>query len=233
MPQSPATATPAPPTAQGIPAPPAAAAPTVTVTTPTSPVPLQGLPTSAVEVQGLRERREILRDQLTRASNRREGVVQELGSQTYQRAGPEVRLGMEQRLNALDARILEIEQEQALTERLLSNADPSVLASTVERPAPIIRVDQGVEPAAVFGSFGLGVLLTVLIGRMRRRRAYGRPGGVASAALPEDPRLDRLTYAVDAIAEEVERIGEGQRFVTQLLAGRNGAAALNAESERR
>ena len=34
----------------------------------------------------------------------------------------------------------------------------------------------------------------------------------------DDPRLDRLTHALDAVAVEVERIGEGQRFVTQLLA---------------
>jgi hypothetical protein len=31
-------------------------------------------------------------------------------------------------------------------------------------------------------------------------------------------RLARVEQAVDAIAVEVERIGEGQRFVTQLLA---------------
>jgi hypothetical protein len=33
-------------------------------------------------------------------------------------------------------------------------------------------------------------------------------------------RLERLEYAIDAIALEVERLGEGQRFVTKLLADR-------------
>lgn len=78
------------------------------------------------------------------------------------------------------------------------------------------------------------MVLTLFVSRFWWRRKYARAGVPTSRALPaEDPRFERLTYAVDAIAEEVERIGEGQRFVTQLLAGRNGASALNAESERR
>jgi hypothetical protein len=58
----------------------------------------------------------------------------------------------------------------------------------------------------------------------------------AGTALPHDPRLERLALAVDAVAEEVERIGEGQRFVTQLLAGRQDMPApvlRGADGERR
>ena len=33
---------------------------------------------------------------------------------------------------------------------------------------------------------------------------------------PFDQRLDRLQQSLDAIAVEVERVGEGQRFVTKL-----------------
>jgi hypothetical protein len=36
-------------------------------------------------------------------------------------------------------------------------------------------------------------------------------------------RLERLEHAVDAIAIEVERISEGQRFVTKVLAERPAA----------
>lgn len=80
MSQSPAPAAPAPTAAQGAAAP-APPAPTVTVSTPTGPVPLQGLPTTALEVRGLHERREILRDQLNRATNRRTELVNELESE--------------------------------------------------------------------------------------------------------------------------------------------------------
>lgn len=42
-------------------------------------------------------------------------------------------------------------------------------------------------------------------------------------------RLERIEQAVDAIAIEVERISEGQRFTTQLLSeGRQHAGALPA-----
>jgi hypothetical protein len=39
-------------------------------------------------------------------------------------------------------------------------------------------------------------------------------------------RLARLENSVDAAAVEVERISEGQRFTTKLLADRNGASAF-------
>lgn len=43
-------------------------------------------------------------------------------------------------------------------------------------------------------------------------------GGVDRSASPmADARLSRLEQAVDAIALEVERISEGQRFTTKLL----------------
>ena len=38
-------------------------------------------------------------------------------------------------------------------------------------------------------------------------------------------RLERIEQAVDAVAIEIERISEGQRFTTKLLAARVGAAA--------
>jgi hypothetical protein len=45
----------------------------------------------------------------------------------------------------------------------------------------------------------------------------------AAAELPKglDQRLERIEQAVDAIAIEVERISEGQRFTTKLLADRS------------
>jgi len=48
-------------------------------------------------------------------------------------------------------------------------------------------------------------------------------------------RLERIEQAVDAIAIEVERVSEGQRFVTRLLSERQpalGAAAPSAEPVR-
>jgi hypothetical protein len=44
-------------------------------------------------------------------------------------------------------------------------------------------------------------------------------------------RLDRIETAVDAIAIEVERVSEGQRFLTRLFTeGRDGGATAAAAS---
>ena len=47
-------------------------------------------------------------------------------------------------------------------------------------------------------------------------------------AMPEDTsqRLERIEHAIEAMSIEVERIAEGQRFVTQTMAKREGAPAL-------
>lgn len=49
-----------------------------------------------------------------------------------------------------------------------------------------------------------------------------------------DDRLSRMEQAIDAMAVEMERISEGQRFTTKLLAERSGASgdARNASIER-
>jgi hypothetical protein len=87
-------------------------------------LPLTGLPQNPEQVQGLRERREILRDQLERAVNRRDNLINELNGDGDRQLAPEARAGVQQRLNLIDDRILQIERDQALTERLLSSADP-------------------------------------------------------------------------------------------------------------
>ena len=44
--------------------------------------------------------------------------------------------------------------------------------------------------------------------------------GERRAVAERDARLERLEHAVDAIAIEMERIGESQRFLTKVLAER-------------
>ena len=46
-------------------------------------------------------------------------------------------------------------------------------------------------------------------------------------------RLERMETAIDAIAVEVERIAEGQRFTTKLLSERTGTALPAAASATR
>jgi hypothetical protein len=54
------------------------------------------------------------------------------------------------------------------------------------------------------------------------RRIWVRGGASAQRAIEieSSPRLQRMEEAIEAISIEVERIGEGQRFATRLLAER-------------
>jgi hypothetical protein len=218
MPQ-PADVLPPPP-----PAPPAPPGQPVAVDIGQGAIPLENLPRTTQQLQGLRERREILRDQLDRAQNRREETLRQLNNDGEGRLSPEARVGIQQRLTQLDQRILQIERDQATTEQLLSNAPADVLARAAQEERQRDnrnRVDEDEAVGAAFGAFGFGVVLTLVLSRIRRRFARRRAAklGVANPAVAaaDDPRIERLAQAVDAIAEEVERIGEGQRFVTQLL----------------
>jgi hypothetical protein len=73
-------------------------------------------------------------------------------------------------------------------------------------------------------ALALGIPLVRAIVRKADRQSL--PGGDART----DDRLARIEAAVDAIAIEVERISEGQRFVTKLLAEKP-AAKLSAPDQ--
>ena len=71
------------------------------------------------------------------------------------------------------------------------------------------------------GAFVL--LLPLVITFARRLWIRSRPS-VTSIDLDSSPRLQRIEQAVEAIAIEVERIGEAQRFTTKLLSERQPEA---------
>lgn len=73
------------------------------------------------DIAGLRSRRSELADQLDRAGNRRDNIIEEMREASGAERG-----GLEQRLAALDGRIVQIEADIAATERALTNA-PSAL----------------------------------------------------------------------------------------------------------
>jgi hypothetical protein len=62
----------------------------------------------------------------------------------------------------------------------------------------------------------------VLVFRMwlRHKEKMASLDGGTGRSIELEGRLERIEQAVDAIALEMERIGEGQRFVTKLLAER-------------
>jgi hypothetical protein len=94
-------------------------------------------------------------------------------------------------------------------------------------PAPMLDPD---AVTAVFVMTAIAILVPLSIGLSRR--LWRRP--MPPVRMLEEklsPRLDRLEQAVDAIAIEVERISEGQRFVTKVLSERPSAGNAQVSND--
>jgi hypothetical protein len=203
--------------------------PASTPTAPTAPtapyivtLPQGGTPVTANQLRGYRERLRELRSQLQDAASRRSNVASQL-----RRADESARPGFEARLQILDSQIMQLQRDIAVTGQLITNAPPELLATTT--PAfgrELAQNLDGIIPiVAILSIFVLGPF-AIAMSRLIWKRA-SLPPRVAGADQATQQRLDALQQAVDTIAIEVERISEGQRFVTRLLSER-AAPALDA-----
>ena len=78
--------------------------------------------------------------------------------------------------------------------------------------------------AFVAAIVAMGCFTGVLITWMKHRRSPQLPTSELMHRLDEiSDRVNRIETSVDAVALEVERISEGQRFTTRLLADKTGA----------
>jgi hypothetical protein len=180
------------------------------------------VPKTRSEVRDLVRQREVLSDQLTNVSERRS----ELSTELQGTVDPVARTGLEQRLTVLDKRILQLETDLANTGRQLASA-PSALVSTAETDeAPGGGSDFAEGMAA--GGFSVLLLSTVFFLVSRRRWKRRTRAGQPQLGSDASQRLERLEQGMEAIAIEIERVSEGQRFVTKLLSTRESAARTEA-----
>jgi hypothetical protein len=79
-----------------------------------------------------------------------------------------------------------------------------------------------VEPEVIIVPVVFSMPAIVLLARMwfRHKEKMATLDPAPGLVRSLEARLERVEQAVDAIAVEVERVGEGQRFVTKLLADR-------------
>ncbi len=180
------------------------------------------MPMTREEVAAIRARRAELSTQLNSASRRRRDLAQQVPN-----AEGATRAGLEQRIAVLDERIVQLESDIAETGRQLTGAPAGFLTST--------RAD------GVFGGFSSGevlaggivftifVLAPLAVGASRMMWKYAAAGPVRHVIPPETAgRLERIEQAVEAIAIEVERVSEGQRFVTRLMSEATAVPALES-----
>lgn len=183
------------------------------------------IPRTPAEQAILQSQREALSSQIINVRERRNAIAR-----AYERASGANRSGLEQQLRVLDDRLLQLEQDLAESGRALYQSNVgSTSAGALPRPFNNISAGQITGISIVFILFVLGPLAASL-GRLMWRRSSKptMPPGWNDAS----QRLERLEQAVDTIAVEVERVSEGQRFMTKLMtqnaaaaAGANGASA--------
>ncbi|HUQ46552.1 MAG TPA: hypothetical protein VM033_07890 [Gemmatimonadaceae bacterium] len=83
-----------------------------------------------------------------------------------------------------------------------------------------MAIDNVLVPIVMFSMIPI-VAIGVPIARAYARRLESKPTTVIPTEVAM--RLERMEQAIDSIAVEVERISEGQRFTTKLLAERVAA----------
>jgi|SRR6267378_573340 hypothetical protein len=76
---------------------------------------------------------------------------------------------------------------------------------------------------AILSGFGLAVYGIRTVSQIVLKRLDVKREALGSGTI--DQRLERIEQAVDAIAIEMERVSEGQRFTTRLLADRGSPAS--------
>ena len=180
------------------------------------------IPRTQQDLRALRTRRSELSSQLNSVSDRRERLAREITT-----SSGTSRAGLEQTLGVLDKRIVQLETDIARTGQALTMA-PAPLLAGPDSPH-VFGVLSEDAFAGLTATFFIFVLAPIAIGIARTLWKRAKVAPPTQEAVIAGARLERIEQAVDAIAIEVERISEAQRFTTKLMSeGRQVAPALPA-----
>ena len=191
----------------------APAAPAAPVVAPVPAVTVDGATLSSPQAiyQAFRAQRRELSRQL-------EGLEDQRSELAGQLTAPDLpavtRKGIEQRVAGLDERI-------GALDKLIADADAQVaraaaIPGAAVEPPPLPESGPPDEFWVLSGMFIVVVLFPLTVAYARR--IWRRSAKVITTFPPElSERLMRVEQAVEATAVEVERIGEGQRFMTKLF----------------
>jgi hypothetical protein len=171
----------------------------------------------------LRQQAELLKTRLEALTKEIEAVKAEMSAPG---AGPLI-ASNQVRLTALEGRRTDAEEAlQRVEDQIAGIDDPRVLTTEVAVPPDFpMPLDLSVQAERnntlviwLAAIVCIGLPISVAFARSIWKRTTAR---VLPPAPAEDARrLERVEQAVDAIAIEMERMSEGQRYVTKLLAER-------------
>lgn len=185
---------------------------TVTVNTGTS-SPAENLRAARAYREELQDQRETVRSQrstiasATREDNRNSVDI----------------AGLEARLKAYDERLLNLEKQISIADERVAQAS-GVPGAVQPDPPPVPRPVDWEEVFAGGALLSFALLFPFAIAYSRR---IWRRSAKMQVTLPPDvaTRMQAMEEAIESVAVEVERIGEGQRFMTQAL-GAGSAEAV-------
>ncbi len=187
-------------------------------------VQIPGAPgTSASAIyEGLRAQRTELGNQLENLEDKRRDLSQRLEEPMV---GGADRKGLEQRITEIDGRISSIDKAIAESEAQIARAVGVPGAVVPPKPEP----RQG-PPEEVFVLSGMFIVIVLLPLSIAWARRIWRRGVATITSLPAEltERLTRLEQGMDAVAVEVERIGEGQRYMARLHGEDGSLKAIGA-----
>lgn len=192
--------------------PPTAPPPVTAVTAVTDAAPSATLVYRAASAQ-----RDELQGQLRTLVEQRHGLLREL--EDHGSVPGQASSGMQQRIGQIDLRIADVDKAIVAADLAVARAASIPGAVTIEPP----RMRDGPPREAFFAGGTLVLLLAVIVPiSMAYARRIWRKNVAGVAELPREliERFSRLEQTSEATALEVERIGEGQRFVTRLLTDR-------------
>jgi transposase len=186
--------------------------------------PITGSPEAVY--QALVHQRDELGNQMERLKDERRDITNRLrGEEPLADAD---KAGLEKRLTTIDGRIETLDKQIAGADAQVASA-AAVPGAIVEHP-PEPRHGPPEEVFVLGGIFMFVAILPISIAYARR---IWRRSAAAVVALPHDivERFTQIDQAVESIAVEVERIGEGQRFITRVLS-EQGRPALGEAAPR-
>jgi len=177
-------------------------------------------PSASAIYEGLKAQRRELTDQLNDLQGTRETISGQL--EQLSATAPE-RKPLETRLNDIDQRLVTVDGMIATNATQIAQA--AAIPGAVVEPPPYVQSGPPEEAWVAGGFFLVLVIFPLTIAYARR---IWRRGAVTVSAFPKElsDRLFRMEQAVEATSLEVERIGEGQRFLTKLFTEGESARAL-------
>jgi hypothetical protein len=182
-------------------------------------------PSAQAIYQGFRAQRNELTNQLDDLQGTRDEVARQLEQAND---GSTSAKALEARLGDIDQRISTVDKMLAANAVQLAQS-AAIPGAVVEHPPPVYHGPP--DAAFVLGAiFMVIVLLPLSIAYARR---IWRRSAAVITSIPKEltERLFRMEQAVEATAVEVERIGEGQRFLTRLFTEGDNARALTAGAQ--